>query len=673
MKAAVLVTLAVAVAIAIGCFWGAAREGAMVKAALMGALGLLFVPIACHLFGIAIRLWDIFDVSDTGLTVNGRSEHPISVSWKQIVEIRHRPFLRRFDLSCRRIERTIRIQQQVGEFSDLLTLIAESTFHLLRDDQPKPGAERTASWFRRRHRQPLIIGGDAVAIGSDELRYEEIASIDFEQLGSAQQLPLVLLVTTTHGNRLVVSLQGKDPVATYQRLRRAHLDYLDRHQLTPPEVPPVVAARSRSAIWRMVGFLAASLVIIVVVALVRNPDLVQRFSDAGDNRNSKRVWEYFRAGHYEEVVELGGAQLEGRDVDERTLNTAMLRGISLRRLGRNEEAIRGFEAALPAVRSLDNVTAERFGELLYDLAELYGERGDIQRALETVQEGLRIRPQSATHQLLAAYWYELLGDQDSAQVRYREILPTLAAGSEGYVVAGERLAALAGRAPTQGVQLVQREQVVHASRRILLVPINQVDDRVDLADACLLLESKLELPCGVNSPVEIPEERFIEEGRTLYHSGRIASLLHQGRRPDSENVFVVGVTSHDMYSGDANFVFSSQYPEWRVAVVSSYRLTERLPAYWDADVLATRRVLIQLLSAIGNGFGLDRPTSAHCPLAYPNGVAAFLKKSDRLCESTRTQWRDALNVLAGRRMRFDDARLAELARAERQYLMEPDK
>ncbi len=672
IKAVVLTALAIVVAISIGSFWAAANEDTTVKSILMGALGILLIPIAYYLFQTALRLWNRFHVSDTGLTVTGPFSLMISVSWEEVIEIRHRPALKRFDLSWRGIDKSILIEEQVGNFCDLLTLIAERTFHLLRDDQPIPSRERTSSRFSRRNKQWLVIGEDSITLGTITHRYEDIANIEFKQ-GGGQQLPLVLLITTQYGNALVVPLHGKDPVATYQRLRRAHLDYLDRNQLTPPAAPPVMPTRPGSVIWRMIGSVGVSVVIFVVYAFVRNPDLIQRISDGKDSRRSKQVVELFRAGRYDEVVELGGRQLDGRDVDERTLNTAILRGVSLQRLGRNEEAIRDFEAGLPALRALDNVQAERYGELLYNLAELYGEGGEIQRALETVEEGLRIRPQSTTHQLLAAYWYELLGDQNIAQARYGEILPTLAAGSEGHVVTMERLAALAQRNSAQSAHPVQREQVVHISRRIVLVPINQIDDRIDLSDTCLLLESKLELPCSVNSLVEIPEERITVGGRTLYHADRIASLLYHSRRPDSENVFVIGVTSHDIYAGDANFLFSAQYPDWHVAVVSSYRLTEHLPAYWDADVLATRRLLIQLLSAVGTGFGLDRPTSPHCPLAYPNGVEAFMNKSDRLCASTRTQWRNTLTALEGRRVHFDGARLAELAKAQRKYLVEPEK
>jgi predicted Zn-dependent protease len=670
---AVLLTLATVSVVSIVCLWGAFQEGATFKAALMGALGLLLAPIAYQLLQTASRLWDLLHVSETDLTVNNLVGRMTSVPWGNIAEIRHHPTLKRLDLSCRGIERTIRIEERIEDFGDLLTLIAERTFHLLGDDEPSPSAEPASSRSLWRHREQLIVGADSMALGDRERPYAGVADIEFKQLGALRAPRLVLLVTMKTGGTLVVPLQGKDPVATYQRLRRAHLDYLDRHQLTPPEAPPVVASRSGGAIWRTVAPVAAPLVALVLLAVLWNLDPLQRFSDARYDRDSSQVWELYRAGRYEEVVQLAGAQLEARNPDERILNSAMILGTSLRRLGRNEGAIRSFEAALPALRSLDNVTAETYGDLFYDLAELYGKRGDIRRALETVEEGLRIRPQSATHQLLAAYWYELLGDQRAARVRYGEILPTLAAGSEGHVVARKRLAALTGQAPAQGPDPLQREQIVHASRRLLLIPINQIDSRVDLDDACLLLESKLELPCGVAALLEIPEERITEGGRLLYHAGHIASLLHQGRRPELEDVFAVGITSHDMYAGNANFVFSSQHPSWRVAVVSSYRLTETLPPYWDADVLATRRLVIQLLSAIGTGFGLDRPTSAHCPLAYPNGLEAFFKKSDRLCQSTQAQWRNVLKPFKDRRMRFDDARLAELARAERRYLMEPDR
>jgi predicted Zn-dependent protease len=113
---------------------------------------------------------------------------------------------------------------------------------------------------------------------------------------------------------------------------------------------------------------------------------------------------------------------------------------------------------------------------------------------------------------------------------------------------------------------------------------------------------------------------------------------------------------------------SSQIPDWGLSVVSTYRLTERLPDFGDARLLATRRFTIQLFSAIGNGLGLVRPTSAHCPLAYVNGVEAFTRKSHRLCESTRVQLRERVSQFTDAPVQFDTVRLARLEEAERRFL-----
>ncbi len=389
-----------------------------------------------------------------------------------------------------------------------------------------------------------------------------------------------------------------------------------------------------------------------------------------DSGPRERVLKLFDAARYAELVGFTQGLEEGGNTNANTVDIVALRAISLRRLGHTREAVRNFEAAVEVVRSFDNVNAGAFGELFYELAELYGEQGDSERALAVVNEGLQIRPQSPTHQILAGYWHEKLGNSDAARAQYREVLAALAPGTEGRVVVEARLAALKGADSSHRVRVEQKAQAVRLSPPILVVPINGIDERLDLLDVCLLLEAEVQLRCTVNAMVRVPEEKLLVGERLQYNGYHLLELLRQGRPPGREDVFVLGVTNRDMYMGDARFVFSMQDTKGRVAVVSSYRLLERLPAYWDARVLATRRMLVQMLSAVGSGFGLQRPSSAHCPLAYPNSVEEFLMKGTHLCESTRAQWRQTLEAIGGRQARFDDQRLATLIRLQQRYLIE---
>jgi predicted Zn-dependent protease len=378
----------------------------------------------------------------------------------------------------------------------------------------------------------------------------------------------------------------------------------------------------------------------------------------------------FRAGRYAELVDNTRGCEPGVVLDAERVNRVMLRAISLRRLGRPEEAIVDFDCTVEVVRAFDNVDAAQYGELFYELAELYGEQGDIERALQIVDEGLRIRPRSPTHQILAAYWHETLGRLDEARMRYREVLPTLPPDSEGNVVVTARLGRLDRRSPAAIAS--PGTQAIRLTPHVLLVPLNDSDSRVNLRDLCVLIEHRLQLRCSVVAPLTIPDHALRTGERLQYDAERVLGVLGQARLPDDHEVFVLALTSRDIFAGDAQYLFSLQDPSRRMALVSSYRLLERLPPYWDPKVLATRRLLIQVLSAIGNGLGLARPRSPQCPLAYPNSVAEFVGKSTRLCESTQTQWRQMREQIGGREARFDQQRLETLGRVLNEYLIEPE-
>jgi predicted Zn-dependent protease len=105
-------------------------------------------------------------------------------------------------------------------------------------------------------------------------------------------------------------------------------------------------------------------------------------------------------------------------------------------------------------------------------------------------------------------------------------------------------------------------------------------------------------------------------------------------------------------------------------VLSTSRFAANMPDYYEPEILATRRVMLQALSTTGSMLGLTRPTDPLCPLAYPSSFDEFQQKRMKLCRSEEEQRDRLLLRRGGQAARFGRSRSDEVALVYRKYFIE---
>lgn len=626
--------------------------GGAAEAVAWAVAGVLALLIG-YLLAVLTRLWNRIEVSPVGLRSVSPWRGTTELAWPRVASIEFRLIRKRFDVCSRDGRTTIRVEVQLRRVDELLTLVADRVPDL-------PATPRATE---------VPVGPDGVVIDGATVPLGQIAQIRVVSVAPNRIEGLVVGVQLASGEWLAVHSGPRGLLETYQRLHKAWKREVERAAI---ELPPAVpgAGPPRPSTWKPLAFRFAVLLLFFVGSvLIRRPDIVPWLHAGSSDRVAvTRANALFRAAHYEEVAELAEHHYASHDVTPENLPLLVRQAISYRRLGRSEAAIAAFEAGLPALRSLDEVSAEPYGQMLYDLAQLYDDVGSSEQAAEVLREGLRLRPSSSMHRALLASLDESLAEMDLARAEFLEIIESAPSGSEARVVAERRLARLDGK-PWPAAATAPEPQLTRAVQ-LAIIPVEPLDARLDLDELCLVLEEMLWLPCRVMPAQVVPDEKFRDEERNQFRAEKILGVLVETRRRFQSDVVQLAVVSRDMFSDDNNFVFSSARYQERIAVLSTYRLLESLPSYWPADALAGRRVAIQAISAVAGALGLARPTGAQCPTAYPNGLESFLLKRAELCAST-IRSRDALlERLGGERIQQDSVRQAATRRALRHYLID---
>ncbi|HEY8153515.1 MAG TPA: tetratricopeptide repeat protein [Myxococcota bacterium] len=637
-------------AVFVYAFWFEARPEA--KSFRYGG-GAFVGALLAFLLSVSIRWWDRVETTPEELRCCRPFGSVASVRWPQIDSIRFRPVLQRFDIGSAALSRPIRLEMQLERIEALLMLLGERTMHL-EDAAIRPGS--------------LAFDADGIVLAKRRIAFSDVADVRIFSIGGVQRPLLALGAQLRDGSSSVLDHETGAVVERYRRVRRAHRDWAARSdEAAPAPMPDRLPARPS-------GLRSALLVLVPIVISISVGVIARQWRNPSP-REVERGWTLYKTHRYPEAIAVAERYFAKHEPDAKNLPLLHLQASAYRKLGRRDEAIATFERGAPVVRSLDSVQAEPRAMLFYELAALYDANGDTRAAIARLEEGLKLRPYSTMHRALLASWYQDLGERERAEELFREVLEAAPQGSEPYVVAALRLANGSGGdgsasrdpAPLPPANLTRR-------MAIAVIPINDVDPRIDLAQVCLVIESQLWMPCAVTPPQPLDEDLVLDSERNQYEARRVLGALGSARsklrafEPGGET-FALGVISRDLFDGDANFVFASGVPTLRVAVLSSHRLLEDLPRYWAPEALAGRRISIQAISAIGNALELGRPVSEHCPLAYPNGVEAFVLKGGALCASERRA-RDAfLEGLGGERMQFDAVRSAAVSRALQAFLI----
>jgi predicted Zn-dependent protease len=96
------------------------------------------------------------------------------------------------------------------------------------------------------------------------------------------------------------------------------------------------------------------------------------------------------------------------------------------------------------------------------------------------------------------------------------------------------------------------------------------------------------------------------------------------------NACVLGITEHDIYEGEANFMFG--YRQWATAVMSYRRFMADF--YGNEQPNRDRlmdRTMKQCLSSVGHLWHVPRCSDPRCARAYPNSLQEHDAKGSKLC------------------------------------------
>jgi len=309
-----------------------------------------------------------------------------------------------------------------------------------------------------------------------------------------------------------------------------------------------------------------------------------------------------------------------------------------------------FENSILWLEMQDSVTQAKYVEFYYAKSIAEYRDGNYEEALGSIERALQIRPAFRSFRMFRAEILEKLGRTGEALSEYG----TLA----------DQAASVETRLMFNNNDFNFEDRMYTEEFTIRLVPINNYPYPLNLSDLCILLESKFLAQCEVDDVYNIKYAK--ENGQANAEQLiQFLELKYADTWPDS---VVVGITESDMTSGQANYLFSL-VPVGRqgsgVGIVSIYRFAHSLPLTFKRDEVLNRRLGIQLVSAVGQMLGFSRPTSSQCPLAYPNSIKDFSKKSSALCEGTAMQ-RDSF-LKSYNMVEIPDERIIEYERVYKKY------
>jgi predicted Zn-dependent protease len=303
------------------------------------------------------------------------------------------------------------------------------------------------------------------------------------------------------------------------------------------------------------------------------------------------------------------------------------------------------EALLNAEKITSNVTMRRFAPAYFRLAQILREQRSFDAALAAAESGLRLGPQDTMGQIFLGQLLVDSGQTNRALAHFRTQLASSVPIAEERAVLGMKADRLAiGQAGGSIAPPAFGSASLYAGRSIAIVPVNQPPAKVALADVCLFLEASWRLRCEVLPGLNIPEATMLNASRKQYNADVMAAEIERRLpRASRRASHVLAITDHDIYGGDAGFVFSWQQKNEAngVGVLSTSRIATDIPEFYEPEVIATRRIALQALSTTGSMLGFQRPTDPECPTAYPESVREFRQKRLRLCEAEEQQ-RDAL-------------------------------
>ena len=414
--------------------------------------------------------------------------------------------------------------------------------------------------------------------------------------------------------------------------------------------------------------LAAALFVLLVTVVIVNV-LTSHAGESGDE-----ISDAYNAGEHAVVIEKVDQLLQRNPISADNVSLLFWKAESQYWSGQMDAAIETYTDALTRVEALTtNVTRREYSETYFRFAAILREKGLFDRAVAVVESGLRLSPQHVNGQIFLGELFAESGQKDRALAHYQKQLASSIPVSEERAVLSMKVAQLSSRAPALTSDESLQSAPLYVGLSIGLVPINQRPTGIALEDVCAILEMSWRVRCDVLPAVDVPPDGIWVDDRRQYNADALLEdITRRLPWPARRHTHIVAITEYDIFGPDTSFVFSWQRhsDEHAEAVLSTSRLVEEIPAYYEPAIIPTRRVAIQALSTTGRMFRFERPTDAECPLAYPESLREFQFKRLRLCASEVEQRDLLLQRRGGESRPIGKSRANNLLRIKQRYFVE---
>ncbi len=124
--------------------------------------------------------------------------------------------------------------------------------------------------------------------------------------------------------------------------------------------------------------------------------------------------------------------------------------------------------------------------------------------------------------------------------------------------------------------------------------------------------------------IEVPE-KFYNKFKRQYDGGSIIKILK-----NKECDKVIGLTSHDLFYMELNFVFGLAKKD--ACIVSTARLDPQFYGENPNFDLLIKRTMKEVIHELGHMFGLDHCNNPNCVMSFSNSVSYVDDKTDEFCK-----------------------------------------
>lgn len=376
---------------------------------------------------------------------------------------------------------------------------------------------------------------------------------------------------------------------------------------------------------------------------------------------------------FEAVVRDAEPLLARHGLTPTSVSILLFEAESRARLGKQDEAIRDYERAIPVISTLNNVEQRRFAWVFFRLALLAREKRQLDQAVTKLQAGLQVEPQNIQAQILLGELFNERGERARALSQFKDLAASSLPTNEERAVLAIKIDRLTGALGASVQPPDLRGASLYEGVSIGLVPLHDLPKEVVLGDVCVAVEATWRIRCEVLPAIALPDARVFASDRAQYDGDQVLDALTRWyplmTRP---RPYLLAVAGRDLFGPKTRYVFSWQTRGGTAGngVMSAYRFGAELDDFYERSAVLMRRVTIQAISTSGSMLGISRPTSPECPTAFPIDFREFQQKRARLCASDVEQRDALLRARGGAATAFGEARSREIDRVYRAYYLE---